>query len=54
VREIALERVRGSFASIGGADDPLIDSLATQVAARDLDPYAAADALLVALDPEVG
>ncbi|MBW3661563.1 MAG: methylmalonyl Co-A mutase-associated GTPase MeaB [Actinobacteria bacterium] len=52
VREIALERIRGSFASIGGADDPLIESLATKVAARDLDPYTAADELLAALGPD--
>lgn len=47
VREIALARVRDRFTQIGG-DDPLLDDLARQVEARELDPYSAADKLLAA------
>jgi len=50
IREIALEQVRLRFARIDAGDDPLLDKLADQVARRDLDPYAAADELLEALD----
>ncbi|MFA9444982.1 methylmalonyl Co-A mutase-associated GTPase MeaB [Egicoccus sp. AB-alg6-2] len=50
IREIALEQVRLRFARLDHGDDPLLDKLAEQVAGRDLDPYAAADELLEALD----
>ncbi len=50
IREIALEHVRLRFARLGQRDDPLLDDLATRVARRDLDPYAAADELLAALE----
>ncbi|HSK23595.1 MAG TPA: methylmalonyl Co-A mutase-associated GTPase MeaB [Egicoccus sp.] len=50
IREIALEQVRLRFARLDHGDDPALDKLARQVAARDLDPYAAADELLDALE----
>ena len=50
VREIALERVREQFEQLGRDDDPLLDDLADQVVARDLDPYTAADQLLAAME----
>lgn len=61
IREIALEAVRRRFARLGSAhaadrrpgdegDDPLLAQLAEQVAAREVDPYAAADRLLEALE----
>ncbi|MEX2625456.1 MAG: hypothetical protein WD225_01150, partial [Ilumatobacteraceae bacterium] len=50
VREIALEQIRLRFARLDGGDDPLLDELARQVAARDLDPYTASDQLLEALE----
>ncbi|MEX1178621.1 MAG: methylmalonyl Co-A mutase-associated GTPase MeaB [Nitriliruptor sp.] len=59
IREIALEQVRARFARLdehhssrqrGEAGDPLLDALAAKVADRELDPYAAADQLLEALD----
>ena len=50
VREIALEQVRLRFARLDDGHDPLLESLAAKVAARDLDPYAAADDLLDALE----
>jgi LAO/AO transport system kinase len=50
VREIALEQVRRRFARLDDGHDPLLEALAAKVAARDLDPYAAADELLEALD----
>jgi LAO/AO transport system kinase len=50
IREIALEQVRHRFARLDDGDDPLLDALTTKVVARDLDPYAAADELLDALE----
>jgi LAO/AO transport system kinase len=58
IREIALESIRTRFARLGSGhgphggrgDDPLLEALAQKVAARDLDPYAAADQLLDALE----
>lgn len=50
IREIALETVRRRFARLGAGEDARLRALADQVAARELDPYAAADALLAALD----
>ena len=50
IREIALEQVRLRFAKLDSGDDPMLDKLAEQVAARDLDPYTAADELLAALE----
>jgi LAO/AO transport system kinase len=50
IREIALEQVRRRFAHLDDGRDPLLDALASKVAARDLDPYAAADELLEALE----
>jgi LAO/AO transport system kinase len=50
IREIALEQVRLRFARLDHGDDPVLDKLAHQVAARDLDPYTAADELLDALE----
>jgi LAO/AO transport system kinase len=50
IREIALEQVRRRFASLERDDDPVLDALAAKVAARDLDPYAAADELLEELE----
>jgi LAO/AO transport system kinase len=61
IREIALERIRTRFARLGSGhaaerrpgregDDPLLAALAQQVAGRELDPYAAADQLLDALE----
>ena len=47
VREIALEHVREQFRSSGDGD--LADDLARKVAARELDPYTAADELVAAL-----
>ena len=54
VREIALARVRARFDHLGTGDDPLLDALADRVAVRDLDPYAAADQLLEAMDTPAG
>jgi LAO/AO transport system kinase len=54
VREIALERIRARFHLLGNQDDPLLESLADRVATRDLDPYAAADELLTAMEGEQG
>jgi LAO/AO transport system kinase len=59
VREIALEAVRSRFVRLGDhhqarqrgeAGDPLLEALAAKVASRELDPYAAADELLDALE----
>ena len=50
VREIALERIRTRFADLDAGDDTLLDTLSVQVANREIDPYAAADDLLEALD----
>ena len=50
VREIALEQVRRRFARLDDGHDPLLEALAAKVAARDLDPYTAADELLEALE----
>lgn len=50
VREIALARVRARFDHLGSGDDPLLDALADRVAVRELDPYAAADELLEAME----
>ena len=49
VREIALERVRARFHRLDDAGDPLLEALAGRVAARALDPYAAADELVAAV-----
>lgn len=49
VREIALGEVRRRFVSIDGGD--LVARLAQEVAAREKDPYRAADDLLASLDP---
>ncbi|HEX9888915.1 MAG TPA: methylmalonyl Co-A mutase-associated GTPase MeaB [Nitriliruptorales bacterium] len=49
VREIALERVRARFHRLDDAGDPLLEALAGRVAARELDPYAAADELVAAV-----
>ncbi len=50
VREIALARVRAQFEHLGEGGDPMLDALADRVADRELDPYAAADELLEAMD----
>jgi LAO/AO transport system kinase len=50
VREIALEQVRRRFSHLDDGHDPVLESLAAKVAARDLDPYSAADQLLEALE----
>jgi LAO/AO transport system kinase len=50
IREIALEQIRLRFARLDDGHDPLLDALAAKVAARDLDPYTAADELLDALE----
>ena len=50
IREIALEQVRRRFAYLDDGHDPLLESLAAKVVARDLDPYSAADELLDALE----
>lgn len=50
VREIALERIRARFADLDAGDDTLLDTLSARVADREIDPYAAADDLLEALD----
>ena len=50
VREIALEQVRQRFHAIEDGGDDLLDSLADEVAARELDPYTAADRLLESLE----
>jgi len=50
IREIALEAVRRRFAGLDASDDAMLEDLAAQVAARELDPYAAADTLLEALE----
>ncbi len=52
VREIALERVRERFHLLGSDDDPLLDELADRVSQRELDPYAAADELLAAMEEQ--
>lgn len=50
IREIALEQIRLRFARLDQGDDPVLDKLARQVAARELDPYTGADDLLDALE----
>lgn len=50
VREIALGQLRGRLDRLEGRGAPLLDGLAAKVANRDLDPYAAADQLLAAID----
>jgi LAO/AO transport system kinase len=59
IREIALESIRTRFARLadhqgarrrGEPADPLLEALAAKVADRELDPYAAADELLDALE----
>jgi LAO/AO transport system kinase len=45
VREIALEALRAGLGDLG--EGALLDALAQRVAARELDPYAAADQVLV-------
>ena len=49
VREIALETVRRRFKGLDTGHDPFLDELATKVAGRALDPYAAAADLLAAV-----
>jgi LAO/AO transport system kinase len=49
VRELALARVRAQVEGVGREDDPLLASLAARVAARELDPYDAADEVLATL-----
>ena len=50
IREIALEQVRLRFARFDRGDDPVLQDLADRVVSRELDPYAAADRLLDALE----
>lgn len=50
IREIALEQIRSRFSRIEAEGDPLLEALADEVAARELDPYTAADRLLEAMD----
>lgn len=50
VRELALGTLRGRFSEVG--DGGLLTSLAARVAARELDPYTAADRLLAATRAE--
>jgi LAO/AO transport system kinase len=50
VREIALEQVRRRFSRLDDGRDPMLEALAARVAARELDPYSAADELLEALE----
>ena len=50
IREMALEQVRRRFARLDDGEDPLLEALAAKVAARELDPYRAADELLEALE----
>lgn len=54
IREIALESVRRRIARPEERGDPHLAALAARVASRDLDPYAAADELLAALDTVEG
>jgi LAO/AO transport system kinase len=48
LREIALEAVRARFAEVEGGQS--VDRLAERIAAREVDPYAAADELLATLE----
>ncbi len=48
VRELALESTRRTFSRLAAGEDDLLDTLASRVERRELDPYAAADELLVA------
>lgn len=48
VREIALGSIRRRFAEFEGGD--LVDELSQRVAARELDPYCAADKLISGID----
>lgn len=50
VREIALEGLRERLGDLDVGGAPLLDRLAAAVARRELDPYAAADELLGALE----
>jgi len=50
IREIALEHIRVRFARLDHGDDPMLEALAAKVAARDVDPYSAADDLLEAIE----
>jgi LAO/AO transport system kinase len=50
IRELALEQIRLRFARLDDGDDPLLDALASKVVERAIDPYAAADELLEALE----
>jgi LAO/AO transport system kinase len=52
IREIALEQIRTRFSRIEAEGDPLLESLSEKVAARDLDPYTAADELLDAMESD--
>ncbi len=54
IRELALEATRRTFARLAEGEDDLLDTLASRVEARALDPYAAADALLAASRDESG
>jgi LAO/AO transport system kinase len=48
LRELALGAVRRRFASVD--DGQVVDELAARIAAREIDPYTGADALLASLD----
>jgi LAO/AO transport system kinase len=50
IREIALEQIRWRFARLDDDHDALVEELADQVGARELDPYRAADHLLRELE----
>lgn len=54
IREIALEAVRRHFSGLNDGNDALLVALADRVLDRDIDPYAAADELLAALDSAGG
>jgi LAO/AO transport system kinase len=49
LREIALGVVRGRFVAVQGGE--LVETLASEVAQRALDPYTAADRLLASIEP---
>lgn len=50
IREIALAAVRGRFVGLERGGNPLLETLAEKVSDHAIDPYAAADELLAALD----
>ncbi len=49
VRELALARLRASLDDVGEGDHALLSSLAVQVAAREVDPWEAADQVVAGL-----